>query len=70
MGYGLVFIDLYIPNFDGLEACSVIKHTNFDIPIIALSAAILKGEYQKILDAGMNSHPVKLIPYCVINVAS
>jgi CheY-like chemotaxis protein len=68
--YGLVFIDLHMPNFDGLEACSVVRQTNFDIPIVALSVAILKDEVQKILDASMNSHPAKPIPYYVINVAS
>ncbi|WP_232787885.1 response regulator [Paraglaciecola sp. MB-3u-78] len=57
--YDLVFIDLHMPNIDGFEACSIIRLTNPDIPIVALTAAVLKDEVQKALDAGMNSHLAK-----------
>jgi signal transduction histidine kinase/CheY-like chemotaxis protein len=54
--YDLVFMDLHMPNVDGFEACSIIRQTDPDIPIVALTAAVLKDEVQKALDAGMNSH--------------
>jgi signal transduction histidine kinase/CheY-like chemotaxis protein len=57
--YDLVFMDLHMPNVDGFEACSIIRQTNRDIPIVALTAAVLKDEVQKALDAGMNSHLAK-----------
>jgi signal transduction histidine kinase/CheY-like chemotaxis protein len=57
--YDLVFMDLHMPNIDGFEACSIIRQTNPNIPIVALTAAVLKDEVQKALDAGMNSHLTK-----------
>ncbi|PKG98469.1 ATP-binding protein [Paraglaciecola sp. MB-3u-78] len=57
--YDLVFMDLHMPNVDGFEACSIIRQTNRDIPIVALTAAVLKDEVQKALDVGMNSHLAK-----------
>jgi signal transduction histidine kinase len=57
--YDLVFMDLHMPNIDGFEACSIIRRTNPDIPIVALTAAVLKDEVQKALDVGMNSHLAK-----------
>jgi signal transduction histidine kinase/CheY-like chemotaxis protein len=57
--YNLVLMDLHMPNIDGFEACSIIRKTNPNIPIVALTAAVLKDEVQKALDAGMNSHLAK-----------
>jgi signal transduction histidine kinase/CheY-like chemotaxis protein len=57
--YDLVFMDLHMPNVDGFEACSIIRQTHPNIPIVALTAATLKDEVQKALDAGMNSHIAK-----------
>jgi signal transduction histidine kinase/CheY-like chemotaxis protein len=57
--YDLIFMDLHMPNIDGFEACSIIRQTNPDIPIVALTAAVLKDEVQKALDVGMNSHLAK-----------
>ena len=59
--YDLVFMDLHMPNIDGFEACLRIRKTLPDIPIVALTAAVLKDEVQKALDAGMNSHLAKPI---------
>jgi CheY-like chemotaxis protein len=52
---------LHMPNVDGFEACSIIRKTYPDIPIVALTAAVLKDEVQKALDVGMNSHLAKPI---------
>jgi signal transduction histidine kinase/CheY-like chemotaxis protein len=57
--YDLVFMDLHMPNVDGFEACSIIRQTHPNIPIVALTAAVLKDEVQKALDVGMNSHLAK-----------
>jgi signal transduction histidine kinase/ActR/RegA family two-component response regulator len=61
--YDLVFMDLHMPNIDGFEACSIIRKTHPDIPIVALTAAVLKDEVQKALDVGMNSHLSKPIDH-------
>jgi CheY-like chemotaxis protein len=51
------------PNVDGFEACSIIRQINPNIPIVALTAAVLKDEVQKALDAGMDSHLAKPIDH-------
>jgi signal transduction histidine kinase/CheY-like chemotaxis protein len=61
--YDLVFMDLHMPNVDGFEACSIIRQINPNIPIVALTAAVLKDEVQKALDAGMDSHLAKPIDH-------
>ena len=61
--YDLVFMGLHMPNVDGFEACSIIRRTNPDIPIVAPTAAVLKDEVQKALDVGMNSHLAKPIDH-------
>ena len=61
--YDLVFMDLHMPNIDGFEACSIIRKTHPEIPIVALTAAVLKDEVQKALDVGMNSHLSKPIDH-------
>jgi signal transduction histidine kinase/ActR/RegA family two-component response regulator len=65
--YDLVFMDLHMPNIDGFEACSIIRRTNPDIPIVALTAAVLKDEVQKALDVGMDSHLAKPIDHVQLN---
>lgn len=57
--YDLVLMDLHMPNVDGFQACSIIRQKNLNIPIVALTAAVLKDEVQKALDVGMNSHLAK-----------
>jgi signal transduction histidine kinase/ActR/RegA family two-component response regulator len=65
--YDLVFMDLHMPNIDGFEACSIIRKTNSNIPIVALTAAVLKDEVQRAIDAGMNSHLAKPIDHVQLN---
>jgi CheY-like chemotaxis protein len=52
----LVFMDSHMPNIDELEACSIIRQKNSDIPIVALTAAVLKAQVQKSVSASINSH--------------
>ncbi|MFQ3248614.1 MAG: signal transduction histidine kinase/CheY-like chemotaxis protein [Glaciecola sp.] len=59
--YDLILMDLHMPNVDGFEACSIIRKTKPDLPVVALTAAVLKDEVQKALDVGMNSHLAKPI---------
>ena len=54
--YDLILMDLHMPNVDGFEACTEIRKKDPNIPVVALTAAVLKDEIQKALDAGMNAH--------------
>jgi len=65
--YDLVLMDLMMPIMDGLSATKTIRNKNsevldHDIPIIAMTASVMKGDREKCLDAGMNDFlpkPVK-----------
>ena len=60
--YDLIFMDIQMPEMDGLEATIKIRQQGFlDIPIIAMTAYTLSGDYEKSRQAGMNDHISKPI---------
>ncbi|MFM7442117.1 MAG: response regulator, partial [Snowella sp.] len=61
----LVLMDIQIPELDGLEVMRRLRaDANFaNLPIIALTALAMPGDYEKCLEAGANEYlmkPVKL----------
>ena len=67
--YDLIFMDVHMPEMDGYEATKKIRSgtgPNAKIPIVALTANVIKEEVDKCFSAGMNHHlakpfdPVKL----------
>ncbi len=59
--YDIIFMDLQMPNMDGFDASKRIREFDKNIPIIALSAAVLDNEKNKTFEAGMNYHVAKPI---------
>jgi signal transduction histidine kinase/CheY-like chemotaxis protein/HPt (histidine-containing phosphotransfer) domain-containing protein len=59
--YEAIFLDIQMPVMDGYEACKILRETNIDIPIIALSANAMKEDVEKTKLAGMNEHLSKPI---------
>jgi CheY-like chemotaxis protein len=55
----LIFMDIHMPFFSGIEAIKSIRSKNIDCPIIALSASTRLNERQNSLDAGANDFLVK-----------
>ena len=63
--FDVVLMDIQMPEMDGYEATRKIReHKNKDeLPIIAMTANVMKEDVEKCLDVGMNSHLGKPIDY-------
>ncbi|MGB7768474.1 MAG: response regulator [Verrucomicrobiia bacterium] len=68
--YDLIFMDVMMPEMDGLEATRAIRkfqqegaHANFNsrIVIVAMTAQAMQGDREKCLDAGMDDYLAKPI---------
>jgi len=62
--YDLVFMDIEMPEMDGIEATRNIRSgangiLKPDVPIIAMTAHAIKSYYEKCLEAGMNDYITK-----------
>ncbi len=61
--YDLVLMDLQMPIMDGFEASRRIKKINANIPIVALSAAVMQEDVLKAAEAQMSAHLAKPIDH-------
>lgn len=58
--YDLIFMDIHMPEIDGITATKKIRGLGFtDIPIIALTASTLKEDMEACNKAGMNDYLTK-----------
>ncbi|MEN9347894.1 MAG: hypothetical protein RLZZ77_1405 [Bacteroidota bacterium] len=58
--FDLILMDIQMPGMDGYETASLIRQKyGTEIPIVALSANVLKGEAEKSFVAGMNDFIAK-----------
>lgn len=59
--YDIILMDLQMPVMNGYEATTHIRRFNQSVPILALTAAALVEEREKVLAVGMNDHLSKPI---------
>jgi signal transduction histidine kinase/DNA-binding response OmpR family regulator len=50
----LVFMDIQMPRMNGYEAAAKLREAGFDKPIIAVTASVLRDEWEYCRQAGMN----------------
>ena len=57
----LILMDIQLPIMDGLEAAKILKSDaeTKDIPIIALTASAMKGDEEKVYEAGCEEYITK-----------
>lgn len=60
LGFDVVWMDLHMPNLDGLDATKIIRRATIKQPsIIAMTAAAMHGDREMCLQAGMDDYVSK-----------
>jgi len=57
--YDIVFMDVLMPEMDGIEAIQKLKTRGKNCPIIAMTASVHESERERVLDAGMDDFITK-----------
>jgi PAS domain S-box-containing protein len=55
----LVFMDVHMPEMNGYEATRTLRERGFEVPIVAVTANVTKGEKDRCIEAGMNDYLAK-----------
>jgi CheY-like chemotaxis protein len=65
--FNLILMDIQMPKLDGKKATGILRNEGFNnIPIIAMTAEVMKGDREKCIAAGMNDYIPKPIKRDVI----
>ncbi len=64
--FDLILMDVQMPRMNGLDATRSLRAAGLQQPIIALTAATMRGERERCLDAGCNDHLSKPITESIL----
>ena len=64
--YDMVFMDIQMPEMDGLEATRNIRKNGHTIPIVAMTANVFKEDIELCIEAGMNDHIGKPLDLSIV----
>jgi CheY-like chemotaxis protein len=68
--YDMIFMDMQMPEMDGLEATIAIRALNMreagEVPIVAMTANVFQEDIEKCLAAGMNDHISKPLDFALV----
>ncbi|MCX8043300.1 MAG: response regulator [Desulfobacterota bacterium] len=65
--YDIIFMDVQMPEMNGLDATKMLRSLGFiSIPVIAMTANVIKGDREKCLESGMNDYIPKPIKRDVV----
>ncbi|MFO8233800.1 MAG: response regulator [Bacteroidales bacterium] len=65
----LIILDIILPVMDGINTIKIIRKKNWNIPVIAISAAVNKGNEEKCYEAGCNAFLTKPLDFDKFKVA-
>ncbi len=54
--FDLILMDIYMPNMNGYEATAILRKKGLTLPILALTASILRSDIDECLKAGCDEH--------------
>jgi len=57
--YDLIFMDIYMPEMDGVAAMKELKKQNINCPVIGMTASTDQEEKNSAMDAGMDDYIIK-----------
>ena len=61
--YDLIFMDINMPNMDGIEATNILREKGLKTPIVALTANALREDRVKYMEMGMDDYLSKPIEF-------
>ena len=59
--YDIILMDIQMPRMGGIEATEKLRQAGVSTPIVAMTASVMKGDRERLLEAGMDDYIAKPI---------